>query len=258
MRGKDLPPPEPASPTEALEEKKAAIYENLRDLQFEYRVGKLSDDDYQRAKLDLQRELAVRAAEDRPPHRGRSPKPVAATPRPAPPPGIVCPNCGARFPQPMKFCGECGASHGRRRGDENRVSALPGSSRAPGGRGWHGHERLHRPASGGGLRGPGRGERRGHGSRKRPSPPISAGKFRFTETPLGPALLQATHQGVTYNLMVQPGAPSTGLTLEVFDASTKPGAAKVIEDVVLLEPLGAQLSVRENVIWQNGGKLTYP
>jgi len=84
-----------------------------------------------------------------------------------------------------------------------------------------------------------------------------AGKFRFSETPQGPTLVQASHQGVTYNLMVQPGTPSTGLTVQVYNASTRPGAAKVIEDVVVLEPLGAELSVRENVIWQNGGKETF-
>jgi len=84
-----------------------------------------------------------------------------------------------------------------------------------------------------------------------------AGKFRFTETPQGPTLLQASHQGVSYNLMIQPGAPTAGLTVEVYDASARPGAAKVIEDVILLEPLGAELSVRENVIWQNGGKETF-
>ena len=44
---KDLPEPEPVSPFQHLDERKAAIYENLRDLQFEYRVGKLSDADYQ-------------------------------------------------------------------------------------------------------------------------------------------------------------------------------------------------------------------
>ena len=37
----------PFRPCQHLEERKAAIYENLRDLQFEYRVGKLSDADYQ-------------------------------------------------------------------------------------------------------------------------------------------------------------------------------------------------------------------
>ena len=59
VRPKDLPEPEPVSPFEHLDERKAAIYENLRDLQFEYRVGKLSDADYQTTKQDLQKELAA-------------------------------------------------------------------------------------------------------------------------------------------------------------------------------------------------------
>src|SRR5579871_6516615 len=63
VRSKDLPEPEPESPFQHLDERKAAIYENLRDLQFEYRVGKLSDEDYQTTKRDLQRELAQVMAE---------------------------------------------------------------------------------------------------------------------------------------------------------------------------------------------------
>ena len=58
-----LPQPEPVSPTRHLEEKKAVIYENLRDLQGEYRMGKLSDEDYQLTKRDLQKELAIVLAE---------------------------------------------------------------------------------------------------------------------------------------------------------------------------------------------------
>ncbi len=58
IRSSDIPEPEPISPTQHLEERKAAIYENLRDLQGEYRMGKLSDEDYQEIKTDLQRELA--------------------------------------------------------------------------------------------------------------------------------------------------------------------------------------------------------
>src|SRR5271155_2708254 len=58
IRAKDIPQPDPVSPTQHLEERKARIYENLRDLQFEFRVGKLSDGDYQRTKLSLQQELA--------------------------------------------------------------------------------------------------------------------------------------------------------------------------------------------------------
>ena len=38
--------PEPVSPTAHLEEKKKTIYENLRDLQFEYRLGKHIENAY--------------------------------------------------------------------------------------------------------------------------------------------------------------------------------------------------------------------
>ena len=112
VRAKDLPAPEPVSPFAHLDERKAAIYENLRDLQFEYRVGKLSDHDYAQTKQDLQKELAAVMAEvDRikatlgvqaqvQPVRAQraAPKPVAN----------VCPHCSASFEKPLKFCGECG------------------------------------------------------------------------------------------------------------------------------------------------------
>lgn len=58
IRNSDLPEPEPVSPTLHLEQRRATIYENLRDLQSEYLMGKLSDDDYQETKKDLQRDLA--------------------------------------------------------------------------------------------------------------------------------------------------------------------------------------------------------
>lgn len=63
IRDRDIPEPEPISPFLHLDERKARIYENLRDLQFELRLGKMSEDDYQRAKLGLQQELAVVLAE---------------------------------------------------------------------------------------------------------------------------------------------------------------------------------------------------
>ena len=58
-----LPEPEPLSPTAHLLDRKETIYENLRDLQAEYHMGKLSDEDYQEAKQDLQRQLAQVLAE---------------------------------------------------------------------------------------------------------------------------------------------------------------------------------------------------
>src|SRR5229473_6554865 len=115
VRTKDLPAPEPISPFQHLDERKAAIYENLRDLQFEYRLGKLSDQDYQQTKLDLQRELAGVMAEI-----DRVKAEIAAGKIPALAPELVkapvtrtaatyiCPSCKAEFDKPLKFCGECG------------------------------------------------------------------------------------------------------------------------------------------------------
>jgi hypothetical protein len=114
IRFKDLPAPEPVSPFKHLDERKATIYESLRDLQFEYRVNKLSDEDYQTTKVELQKELARVLAEvdrikaDRIKAEPGTPV-VAATPVV---PKNTCPSCGAKFEKALKFCGECGKPMG--------------------------------------------------------------------------------------------------------------------------------------------------
>ena len=113
IRSKDLPQPLPVSPSHHLDARKAAIYEGLRDLQFEYRLGKLSDADYQRTKLELQTQLAGVLAEIDS-LKGGQQAAAAAAPASAPEsaprkaPGFVCPHCGAKFERALKFCGECG------------------------------------------------------------------------------------------------------------------------------------------------------
>jgi len=104
VRARDLPPAEPVSPTKHLDDRKATIYENLRDLQFEYRMGKLSDEDYQQTKRDLQRELAGVLGE----LEGAAPAAAPALVPASPAVSNRCPHCGATFPTPLKFCGECG------------------------------------------------------------------------------------------------------------------------------------------------------
>ncbi len=121
------PPPNPAA---HLEERKAAIYVNLRDLTFEYRLGKLSDSDYEKTKHGLQEELAKVMAEldsfsgaasvtaPAAPAKPGPAKPAKSQPAQAKPSSLgvdvaqtdplVCPHCNARFDKPMKFCGECG------------------------------------------------------------------------------------------------------------------------------------------------------
>jgi hypothetical protein len=119
IRDKDIPEPPPPSPTAHLEERRAQIYENLRDLQFEYRTGKLSDADYQATKTGLQRELAHVLAEIDTIRRQQPEMVKAAAAAPelngasAPQKKVVetskaCPHCGAQFPQALRFCGECG------------------------------------------------------------------------------------------------------------------------------------------------------
>jgi len=109
IRSRDIPEPEVVSPYHHLEVRKAAIYESLRDLQFEYRLGKLSDQDYQRTKLELQSKLAgvlseidkIKASESAAAPKA---KPAARKQELA----KVCPHCRATFDKPLKFCGECG------------------------------------------------------------------------------------------------------------------------------------------------------
>ena len=114
IRVKDIPKPAPESPFKHLDERKAAIYENLRDLQFEYRLDKLSDQDYQATKLELQKDLAqVMAETDRiKAELATSPllKPVKVVLPPVK--KTACPACGATFEKPLKFCGECGKPMG--------------------------------------------------------------------------------------------------------------------------------------------------
>lgn len=117
IRPQDVPEPAPVSPIAHLEDRKHAIYDNLRDLQFEYRLGKLSDADYQQTKQSLQKELAVVLAEMETITTRLGLKQVRV---PAAKPAVkaalkqkataatVCPHCGAKFAQPLKFCGECG------------------------------------------------------------------------------------------------------------------------------------------------------
>ena len=119
VRAKDVPEPLPVSPVAHLEDRKQAIYDNLRDLQFEYRLGKLSTEDYQQTKQALQKELAgvladieetlknlglpsTRVAPARPAPKAARPAAAAA------PAALTCPHCGASFAQTLKFCGECG------------------------------------------------------------------------------------------------------------------------------------------------------
>ena len=218
VRPKDLPEPEPVSPFQHLDERKAAIYENLRDLQFEYRVGKLSDHDYQTdqarpAKGTRRRAGRSGPAEAQLQRHGARPR------RPPPANGaegrrgrrlrLTCPHCGASFDKALKFCGECGKPMKRWRSMRDacfrcspialrrslRFAAVTGTSSI-------GPPASRRPAP------PSRSTSSAADRHRadRPGQDRRAGQVHHQSgRPQGPHLIRTAFDGVTYNHMLPPG-----------------------------------------------------
>lgn len=113
------------TPAADLKRRRLVIYENLQDLEFEYKAGKISDEDYQglrqnylaeAAQLMLNSQEAEKLSEsealiEREVAERRARRKTQAEE------DYVCPECGFENPLPVKFCGECGAklSPGRKR-----------------------------------------------------------------------------------------------------------------------------------------------
>jgi hypothetical protein len=83
------------------------------------------------------------------------------------------------------------------------------------------------------------------------------GKFHIDETPQGPHLIQTAFDGVTYNHMLPPGSATNGLSLEVYNSSKQPGAARVARHFLIFQPNGAQMAINEGFIFMNNGVTTY-
>jgi len=104
-----------------LQRKKEVILGNIQDLDFEYKCGKLSEEDYQKIRAEMNAEAALvfqevenlESSEDLDAlirreisaRKDRSKKSGAATPATT----IACPSCGGKNPTTNKFCAECGA-----------------------------------------------------------------------------------------------------------------------------------------------------
>ena len=107
------------TPLAELKRRRLVVYENLQDLEFEYKAGKIARPDYEALRdgytaeaaelmlasqdaekpalsedFFIEREVAARRA------RRKASKPVE---------DYTCPRCKFENPVPVKFCGECGA-----------------------------------------------------------------------------------------------------------------------------------------------------
>jgi len=94
-----------------LQRKKEVILGNIQDLDFEYKCGKLSAEDYQKIRAEMNNEAAVVFAQieklesskdlDALIRREISARKDRST--------MACPSCGSKNPNTNKFCAECGA-----------------------------------------------------------------------------------------------------------------------------------------------------
>ena len=100
---------------EVLRRKKEVIYGNIKDLDFEYKMGKLGDEDYQRIRNELKLEASLlmenmdRAKKGKSPDRAleneiRSRRSRGKTPQDV----SRCPKCSTPIAGNSKFCPECG------------------------------------------------------------------------------------------------------------------------------------------------------
>ena len=118
IRERDIPPRPLENPElKHLERRRQVLYDNLKDLQFEYHQGKLSDEDYQSLKAGFLGDLAgVMDAIERLEQSSRArPKEDRAAGKEKPkhgggtlPGAVRCPSCQADSPPGHRFCGHCG------------------------------------------------------------------------------------------------------------------------------------------------------
>jgi hypothetical protein len=111
--------PVDVTPLADLKRRRLVLYENMQDLEFEYRAHKIGSKDYEALRDTYTAEAAQLMTASHQIERGSTEeafieREVAArrarTQRQAPTvPDYTCPKCGFENPLPVKFCGDCGA-----------------------------------------------------------------------------------------------------------------------------------------------------
>jgi len=100
-----------------LKRRRLVVYENIQDLEFEYKSGKIAKEDYESLRAEYQSEAArlmadAKAAETLTAEESLIEREVAARRarrKKEPVDDYTCRECGFENPVPVKFCGECGA-----------------------------------------------------------------------------------------------------------------------------------------------------
>ena len=122
------------TPLGDLKRRRLVVYENIQDLEFEYKAGKIAEGDYRSLSEEYRAEAArlmadSQAAATLSPEETLIEREVAARRgkrKVVPADEYICDKCGFENPLPVKFCGECGAKFS---GKGRTVSGKPGSKR---------------------------------------------------------------------------------------------------------------------------------
>ncbi len=87
----------------------------------------------------------------------------------------------------------------------------------------------------------------------------AGGNFRFeNDRPGGgPQLLQASYKGVNYNKLLTPNVPTSGVQLDVYEATKSASVARIAQRMLLIEPSSSRINVEETLILQNGSTTTF-
>jgi rubrerythrin len=100
-----------------LKRRRLVVYDNLKDLEFEFQSGKIARQDYEALRMNYLGEAtalmaATQEAEQVKENEALIEREVAARRarrKKQPQDEYTCPACGYENPLPVKFCGECGA-----------------------------------------------------------------------------------------------------------------------------------------------------
>jgi hypothetical protein len=102
-----------AQEQKSLTEKKERIYEAIKDADFEYQAGKLSEADYRSMRADFLSQAAETIARlddlGQPPAPSREAAPPRQAESPEVPSGPTCSSCEQSNPPEAQFCYRCGA-----------------------------------------------------------------------------------------------------------------------------------------------------
>ena len=97
-----------------LQRKKEVILGNIQDLEFEYKCGKLSEEDYKKVRTEMNAEAAlvfheVESLESTADLDALIRRELSARKNRSNAKQAACPSCGAKNPATNKFCADCGA-----------------------------------------------------------------------------------------------------------------------------------------------------